>query len=85
MAQDPEKKAFLTPAMRSQMQAAAHAAFDGGWLQLAFLEVGGEKAAAYLNFDYGDHIWVYNSGLDFKLQRPLTRLGAARLPVAVGQ
>ncbi len=66
MEQDPDKKAFLTPAMRSQMRAAARAAFDGGWLQLAFLDVGDEKAAAYLSFDYGDHIWVYNSGLDFK-------------------
>ena len=62
----PGKKAFLTEAMRTQMRAAMHAAFAGGWLQLAFLDVGGEKAAAYLNFDYGDHIWVYNSGLDFK-------------------
>jgi CelD/BcsL family acetyltransferase involved in cellulose biosynthesis len=66
MEQDPDKKAFLTPAMRSQMQAAIHAACEGGWLQLAFLDVGDEKAAAYLNFDYGNHIWVYNSGLDFK-------------------
>jgi CelD/BcsL family acetyltransferase involved in cellulose biosynthesis len=66
MEQDPDKKAFLTDAMRSQMRAATHAAFDGGWLQLAFLDVGDEKAAAYLNFDYGEHIWVYNSGLDFK-------------------
>jgi CelD/BcsL family acetyltransferase involved in cellulose biosynthesis len=66
MEQDPDKKAFLTEAMRSQMRAAIRVAFDGGWLQLAFLDVGDEKAAAYLSFDYGDNIWVYNSGLDFK-------------------
>ncbi|HVO41778.1 MAG TPA: GNAT family N-acetyltransferase, partial [Aggregatilineales bacterium] len=34
-----------------------------GWLQLAFLAVNGDPAAAYLNFDYGNRILVYNSGL----------------------
>jgi len=66
MAQDPEKAAFLTPAMRTQMLASARAAFDAGWLQLAFMEVDGDKAAGYLNFDYDGHIWVYNSGLSFE-------------------
>jgi CelD/BcsL family acetyltransferase involved in cellulose biosynthesis len=65
MAQDPEKDRFLTPIMRRQMRLACQAAFKAGWLQLAFLEVGGEKAAGYLNFDYNGHIWVYNSGLNF--------------------
>jgi CelD/BcsL family acetyltransferase involved in cellulose biosynthesis len=65
MAQDPEKHAFLTQAMRDQMHASVHAAFQAGWLQLAFLEVAGQKAAGYLNFDYGGHIWVYNSGINF--------------------
>jgi CelD/BcsL family acetyltransferase involved in cellulose biosynthesis len=64
MTQDPEKNKFLTGIMRDQMKAALWSAFRAGWLQLAFIEVGGEKAAAYLNFDYQDHIWVYNSGLD---------------------
>lgn len=66
MAQDPEKALFLTPLMRSQMHTAVHTAFQHGWLQLAFLEVAGQKAAGYLNFDFNDHIWVYNSGLNFK-------------------
>ena len=65
MAQDPEKSSFLTENMRTQMHAAARAAFDNGWLQLVFMEVGGEKAAAYMNFDFHGHIWVYNSGLNF--------------------
>lgn len=64
MAQDPEKAAFLTEVMRSQMKTSVHAAFRAGWLQLAFLEVDGEKACGYLNFDYANKIWVYNSGLD---------------------
>ena len=66
MAHDPQKETFLTPAMRTQLKASAQAAFDGGYLQLAFLEVDGEKACAYLNFDYANRIWVYNSGLDRK-------------------
>lgn len=64
MAEEPGKAAFLTPAMRQQMQLACRAAFQYGWLQLAFLEVDGQKAAGYLNFDYLDRIWVYNSGID---------------------
>jgi CelD/BcsL family acetyltransferase involved in cellulose biosynthesis len=50
--------------VRRQMQLACQAAFENGWLQLAFLEVDGQKAAGYLNFDYLNRIWVYNSGLD---------------------
>ena len=68
MAQDPQKDKFLSEMMRMQMKTALRAAFQAGWLQLAFIEVGGEKAAAYLNFDYGDHIWVYNSGLDVRFR-----------------
>jgi CelD/BcsL family acetyltransferase involved in cellulose biosynthesis len=65
MAQDAEKERFLTGIMRTQMRSAVHAAFQAGWLQLAFLEVAGQKAAGYLNFDFAGHIWVYNSGLNF--------------------
>jgi len=64
MAEDPEKATFLTPAMRRHMHLACRAAFENGWLQLAFLEADGQKAAGYLNFDYLNRIWVYNSGLD---------------------
>jgi CelD/BcsL family acetyltransferase involved in cellulose biosynthesis len=66
MAQDPEKARFLSDVMRTQMRASVHAAFQAGWLQLSFLTVGGEKSASYLNFDFGGHIWVYNSGWDLK-------------------
>jgi CelD/BcsL family acetyltransferase involved in cellulose biosynthesis len=65
MMYDHHKEAFLTNVMRSQMQAAMHTAFQAGWLQLAFLEIGGEKAAAYLNFDFNNRIWMYNSGINF--------------------
>jgi len=68
MAQDPDKDRFLTDVMRTQMRDSVFAAYKAGWLQLAFLTVGDEKAAGYLNFDYADHIWVYNSGLNFKFR-----------------
>ncbi len=64
MAQDPVKEEFLTDAMRRQMLAAARTALRGGWLWLAFLEVGGRKAAGAFNFDYGNRLWGYNSGVN---------------------
>lgn len=64
MANDPDKEVFLTPTMREQMHQTAQIAFEYGFLQLAFLEVDGKKACAYLNFDYNNKIWVYNSGID---------------------
>jgi CelD/BcsL family acetyltransferase involved in cellulose biosynthesis len=39
---------------------------DMGYLQLSFLTIGAEPAAAYLNFDYDDTIMVYNSGQDIE-------------------
>jgi len=68
MAEEPEKAKFLTEAMRRQMHLSCRAAFENGWLQLAFLEVDGQKAAGYLNFDYLNRIWVYNSGIDRRFQ-----------------
>ena len=64
MALDPDKARFLTPAMRAQFHAIAQAAQAQGWLQLAFLEVNGKPAAAYLNFDFGNRLWIYNSAID---------------------
>lgn len=64
MTQDPAKATFLTGAMRSQMLATARTALNGGWLWLAFLEVGGKKAAASFNFDYNNRLWGYNSGVN---------------------
>jgi CelD/BcsL family acetyltransferase involved in cellulose biosynthesis len=64
MAGEPDKAKFLTEAMRAQMRLSCRSAFENGWLQLAFLEVDGQKAAGYLNFDYQNRIWVYNSGID---------------------
>jgi CelD/BcsL family acetyltransferase involved in cellulose biosynthesis len=65
-ASSPDKAAFLTPRMRDFFRQLARVAYDAGWLQLAFLEIGGQKAAAYLNFIYDNHVLVYNSGLDWR-------------------
>lgn len=66
MAQDPQKREFLTEKMRAQMYGIAQVASQAGWLQLAFLRVGREKAAALLSFDFNNKVWVYNSGLNMK-------------------
>lgn len=39
---------------------------DRGWLQMNFLTVDRERAAAYINFVYGNRVMVYNSGLDHR-------------------
>lgn len=64
MEQDEAKEDFLSPMMREQMKSVMRCAFNEKCLQLAFLEIGGHKAAAYLSFDFLNRIWVYNSGLD---------------------
>jgi len=64
MEDDQNKAKFLKEPMRSQMRAIIHAAHEGGWLWLAFLEVDGQRAAAALNFDYNNKLWGYNAGVD---------------------
>lgn len=59
-----DKARFLTPAMRAQFVETVQAAHSAGWLHLAFVEINGEKAAAYLSFDFGNRLWVYNSAID---------------------
>jgi CelD/BcsL family acetyltransferase involved in cellulose biosynthesis len=60
----PDKAAFMTDTMRHFFHTIGHAAQRAGWLELSFLEVNGIPAASYMNFDYGNRIMVYNSGLD---------------------
>lgn len=64
MEQDEAKADFLSPLMREQMKATMRCAFGKDCLQLAFLLIGGNEAAAYVSFDFLDRLWVYNSGLD---------------------
>ncbi|NWF68638.1 MAG: GNAT family N-acetyltransferase [Chloroflexi bacterium] len=63
-ASSPEKAEFLQdPRNAMFFKNIVYEAFNKGWLQLNFLTVGGQPAAAYLNFDYAGQIMVYNSGL----------------------
>jgi CelD/BcsL family acetyltransferase involved in cellulose biosynthesis len=66
MAQDPNKRDFLTDAMRQHIHNTAHIAFEQGWLQLAFFTLDGEKAAANLSFNFNDRLWLYNSGWEWE-------------------
>lgn len=63
MIQDPNKANFLHPAMREQMTSVLHEAYKNNYLWLGFLEIDGVKTAASLNFDYGNKLWGYNSGV----------------------
>ena len=65
MTQDPNKQAFLTPMMREHIHNTARAALEGGWLQLAFFTLDGEKAAGSMSFVYDDRLWLYNSGWEW--------------------
>lgn len=58
------KAAFLTPKMRAAFRDIFAVMHRAGLFHLAFLEVGGQKAAAYAQFDYANRIWVYNSGIN---------------------
>jgi len=60
----PEKDEFMDPVMQAFFYDAAQVLQAAGWLQLTFVEMNGVKAASLLNFDYGNHILVYNSGYD---------------------
>jgi CelD/BcsL family acetyltransferase involved in cellulose biosynthesis len=60
----PEKDQFMDPQMQEFFFDVARVLQAQGWLQLAFVEMDRIKAAALLNFDYGESILVYNSGYD---------------------
>lgn len=60
----PEKDQFMDPQMQGFFFEVAQVLQSQGWLQLAFVEMDGHKAATLLNFDYGGDILVYNSGYD---------------------
>ena len=65
MAQDPSKKDFLTREMRQHIHNTAQIAFNEGWLQLAFLTLDGQKAAANMSFQFNHRLWLYNSGWEW--------------------
>lgn len=61
----PDKRAFLQNEQNvTFFRAIAPALAARGWLQLSFLTVNGDSAAAYFSIDYGNRIGLYNSGLN---------------------
>lgn len=59
-----EKRDWLNAGRRAVFLETAKAALEAETLQLMFVQVDGNNAAALFNFAYNDRIWVYNSGLD---------------------
>jgi CelD/BcsL family acetyltransferase involved in cellulose biosynthesis len=63
-ASHPDKASFLQdPQNENFFRKIVPIAYRNHWLQLSFLTVNGERAAAYLNFVYNGRVLVYNSGL----------------------
>ena len=60
----PDKDEFMDPTMQEFFFEVAEVLQAQGWLQLAFVQINGQKAAGLLNFDYSGRILVYNSGYD---------------------
>lgn len=61
----PQKADFLEqPGYRSFFREMGRMLFDEGLLEINFLNVGGQRAAAMWNFVYGDRMMLYNSGLN---------------------
>ena len=59
-----DKAAFLTERMEGFFRGLADAMAAEGWLRLGFLELDGAPVAATFCFDYGNEIYLYNSGYD---------------------
>lgn len=68
MAQDPNKREFLSPTMQEHLQNTAQVASNAGWLQLAFLTLDGRKAAGNIAFKYNNRLWLYNSGWEWEFR-----------------
>ncbi len=61
----PDKEGFMSElAMQGFFQEVAGLSLARGWLELSFLLIDGEKAAAMLCFAYNNRTLVYNSGYD---------------------
>jgi len=69
---DRGKMAFMNRRKQDFFHAIARAAFEHGWLKLAFLVINEVKVAAIFCFAYDDAILVYNSGYDPQLYSSLS-------------
>jgi CelD/BcsL family acetyltransferase involved in cellulose biosynthesis len=60
----PDKNLFMDERMQGFFLEMAEQMFVHDWLQLSFLEIEGERAAAIMSFIYRNDILAYNSGYD---------------------
>lgn len=67
-----DKAAFLTPKMRAAILEIFLQSNAAGWFRLCFLEVEGEKVAAYAYFSLNDTLYLYNSGYDLNVYGALS-------------
>jgi hypothetical protein len=66
MSYDTRKQDFLSAPMRANVRNLVRIGIHNEYLLLVFLYVGDTPAATYMHFDYGNRIWVYNSGINPK-------------------
>lgn len=59
-----DKTGFMTSQREGFFRAMAHSLAEKGYLRLSFLEVEGVRVATALCFDYGNELYLYNSGYD---------------------
>lgn len=82
----PDKHLFMDERMQGFFSDLALALGRHGWVQLEFLEFGGERAAALYNLIYNNRVLVYNSGYDparYASYSPGTSLFAASIRQAI--
>ncbi|MEW6142685.1 MAG: GNAT family N-acetyltransferase [Chloroflexota bacterium] len=59
-----DKAAFMTPAMEAYFKMLARAMADRGVLKICSLRLNGRTVAATMSFNYGNSVYLYNSGYD---------------------
>lgn len=64
-----DKAEFMNPEMESFFQEVASRFQRKGWLNLSFLEIAGQEAAAFFSFAFKGTEFVFNSGYDPQLGR----------------
>jgi CelD/BcsL family acetyltransferase involved in cellulose biosynthesis len=65
----PEKATFLSPQRATFFRSLVEAMVELKLVQLFFLDLDGEPAAAALCFDYNSTVYLYNSGYDPRFRR----------------
>lgn len=64
---DAAKAEFMDERMADYFRDLAASLAETGWLELAILNIGDQHAAAYFSFNYGNRLYLYNSGYDPRL------------------